>query len=375
MIQANPVPRRRWWPLVVVALLVVLGGLWAGVWHYGAGVAERTIEGWKAREARAGRVYTCASQSIGGFPFGIEMRCADASAELKSNNPPLAVKARDMVVTASVLQPTVLTTEFVGPLTVAEPGQAPFASATWKHAQTQVHGLPVSPESVTVSLQQPVVDRTGSTENIFKAERLDLNGRLVSGTVRDNPVIEIVLKLLSASAPYWHPAAAVPLDADITAVLKGLKDFSPKPWPQRFRELQEAGGRIEISKARVQQRDVIAIANGALGLSPAGRLDGQLRLTVANLDKLLPVLGLDKMLSEQQAPERLNKTFGALDRIMPGLGNVARQSAGPAIVAGINIMGQPTELEGKRAVALPLRFDDGMVSLGPLKLGMTPPLF
>ena len=158
-------------------------------------------------------------------------------------------------------------------------------------------------------------------------------------------------------------------------MLKGLKDFSPKPWPQRFRELQAAGGRIEITNARVQQREVIAIANGALGLSPAGRLDGQLRLTVANLDKLLPVLGLDKMLSEQQAPERLNKAFGALDRIMPGLGNVARQNAGPAIVAGINLMGQPTELEGKRAVTLPLRFDDGMVSLGPLKLGMTPPLF
>jgi uncharacterized protein DUF2125 len=87
------------------------------------------------------------------------------------------------------------------------------------------------------------------------------------------------------------------------------------------------------------------------------------------------VLGLDKMLSEQQAPQRLNNAFGALDRIMPGLGNVARQNAGPAIVAGINIMGQPTELEGKRAVSLPLRFDDGMVSLGPLKIGAVPPLF
>jgi hypothetical protein len=28
-----------------------------------------------------------------------------------------------------------------------------------------------------------------------------------------------------------------------------------------------------------------------------------------------------------------------------------------------------------RAHALPLRFDDGLVSLGPLKLGATPPLF
>jgi hypothetical protein len=45
------------------------------------------------------------------------------------------------------------------------------------------------------------------------------------------------------------------------------------------------------------------------------------------------------------------------------------------IVAGASLMGQPAELEGQRAVMLPLRFDDGMVSLGALKLGATPPLF
>ena len=72
----------------------MLGGLWAGAWYYGAGIAERTIDGWKAREAQAGRVYTCATQTIGGFPFGIELRCADAGAELKSNQPPLALKAQ-----------------------------------------------------------------------------------------------------------------------------------------------------------------------------------------------------------------------------------------------------------------------------------------
>jgi hypothetical protein len=81
------------------------------------------------------------------------------------------------------------------------------------------------------------------------------------------------------------------------------------------------------------------------------------------------------MLTPQAAPSQLNNAFGALDRIIPGLGNVARQNAGPAIVAGINIMGQPTELEGQRAVSLPLRFNDGMVSLGPMPLGQTAPLF
>jgi hypothetical protein len=223
-------------------------------------------------------------------------------------------------------------------------------------------------------LDQPAVDRAGG-DNVVKAERVDLNARLVSGTVQDNPVIETVVKLVAAQAPAWHQAAAVPTDADVTAVIKGLKDFAPKPWQERLRELQAAGGKIEIVKARVQQRDTIAVANGVLGLSPSGRLDGELRLTVANLDKFLPTLGLDQMLTQERAPRELNNAFGALDRIMPGLGNVARQNAGPALIASLAMMGEPTELDGQRAVALPLRFEDGMVSLGPLKIGMTPPLY
>jgi hypothetical protein len=44
-------------------------------------------------------------------------------------------------------------------------------------------------------------------------------------------------------------------------------------------------------------------------------------------------------------------------------------------MASVNLMGRPAELEGKRAVMLPLRFNDGMALLGPLPLGPTPPLF
>lgn len=375
MSEAFSVPRRRRWPLILAIVLFVFGGLWAGAWYYGAGVADRTIAGWKAREARAGRVYTCATQTIGGFPFSIAIRCADPGADFHSNKTPVILKAQDMRILANVWQPTVLTTDFTGPLTIAEPGQDVGFTATWQRAQSEVRGLPTSPENVSIRVEQPVVNRTGDSQNLFKADRLNLDGRLVSGSVRDLPVIETTLKLAAAIAPYWHPAAATPIDADITAVLRGLKDFSPKPWRTRFHELQANDGRIEITKARVQQRETIAVATGALSLSPAGRLNGELRLTVANLEALLPTLGLDRMLSQDRAPPQLNKTFNALDRLMPGLGNVARQNAGPMISAGIAMMGEPAELEGKRAVALPLRFDDGIAYLGPIKLGMTPSLF
>jgi hypothetical protein len=377
MPQATPRPRRRRWPATLVVALIALAALWSGFWYFAAGVTAKTVAEWREREAKAGRLYVCGSESVSGYPFRIEVRCEGVKADLKSSQPPLALRAGAIRFLAQVWQPTQLTNEVVGPLTINEPGRLGTLNARWRSARGELLGLPTAPERVTVTVNETTVDRSidGGGGRTFQANKVEVIGRMISGSVTANPVIEVTIRLADAAAPGLHPATEKPLDADITAVLRGLKNFAPKPWPERFRELQAAGGRIEVTAARVRQGDTIATATGNLGLSRSGRLEGQLKLVVANLEKFMPSLGLDRMLAPQAAPPQVNSAFGALDRIMPGLGNVARQNAGPAIVAGINIMGQPTELEGQRAVALPLRFNDGVVALGPIKLGQIDPLF
>jgi hypothetical protein len=367
--------RRRRWPLILIVLIPVAAGIWSGVWYYAAASAETAIAGWRAREAKAGRIHTCGSQTIGGFPFRFEMRCADPGLELKSAQPPLSIKAGDVLITARIWNPTRLTSEIAGPLTIADPGQSAAITMNWRQAQIEVGGLPISPEQVTIALDQPVVTRTagGETQPLFSAASLHLSGRMLEGSAVYNPVIEVALKLAAAVAPTLHPVTGNPLDADVIAVLRGLKDFAPKPWPDRFREIQAAGGRIEITRARVKQGETVAVAKGALGLSPRGRPDGQLELTVANLIDLLPALGLDG--SSPQANKPLDKAAERLDRIAPGLGNIARKNAVPALVAGLSFIGQPAEIEGRRAITLPLRFNDGVVTLGPIPLGQAAPLF
>jgi hypothetical protein len=218
----------------------------------------------------------------------------------------------------------------------------------------------------------------GRNNVLAGAERLELHGRMMDGP-DERPIVELALRLVAASAPGLHPATGDPLDADIVAVLRGLNDFSPKPWAVRLRELQAAGGQIEIKNARVQQGDTLAVGSGVLGLGPTGRLEGQLALTVAGIENLLPKLGIER-LAPQVAPQvkgldRLGPALGALDKLSPQLGNIARQQAGAGIVASIGALGEQTQLEGKRAIALPLRFTNGVAFLGPIKLGQIPPLF
>ena len=279
-----------------------------------------------------------------------------------------------MLIAAQIYQPTLLISEFHGPLTIADPGQAPNIVANWKLAQSSVRGTPSAPERVSLVFDRPVVDRIsgGSRQNLLRAKHIEIHGRIVEGSAASKPVIETVLRLTAASAPDLHPAAAQPIDADITALLRGLNDFAPKPWPVRFREMQAAGGRIDITQARVQQGDIIAVGSGSLSLNASGRLEGQLRVTVAGIEPFLAAIGAQQIV---QTSPTMDKLAGALDRLAPGLGNVARQQAGANLSLGINLLGEQTTLEGKRAVTLPLRFDDGSVFFGPIRIGNAPALF
>jgi hypothetical protein len=359
----------------MLVLFVALIGGWSWFWHYASGKAEVAIDGWRAREAKAGRIYKCGSQSIGGYPFRIEVECDKASALFKSNQPPVEIKTSGMLIAAQVYDPTLLITEFHGPLTIADPGKSPTIIADWKLGQSSVRGTPAEPQRVSLVFDGATVDRVGggARENLLHAKRIEVHGRIVEGSVTNNPVIEIVTRLTRAAAPTLHPAASHPIDADITALLRGLEDFSPKPWSVRFREMQAAGGRIDITQARVQQGETIAAGSGSLSLNANGRLVGQLRVTVVALEPFLASLNVQQAV---QASPDMDKVAGALDRLLPGLGGVARQQATTSNFSlGINLLGEQTMLEGKRAVTLPLHFDDGSVFLGPIRIGAVPALF
>jgi len=91
-------------------------------------------------------------------------------------------------------------------------------------------------------------------------------------------------------------------------------------------------------------------------------------VTVVGIEKVLKMLDIERFMSEGQ----IGATISALDRLIPGLGGIARQSAAPSLVAAL---GQRTVLEGKPAVAFPVRFVDGTIFLGPFQVAQVAPLF
>jgi hypothetical protein len=367
---AYPAPRRRRWPLFIPVILVALLAVgWSAVWFYAQERAEEGIADWRAREKQAGRLQDCASQSIGGYPFRIEVSCSGARFEL-AGTPTLQLKLPALLAAVQVYDPKLLIAEFTGPLEVSEPGRPPSAVIDWKLAQASVRGLPAGIERASLAIDAPVVhdrSRTGD-DVVFKAQHVELHGRQAAEATSADPAIEAVVRLNGAVADKLHPLAGKPLDAEIATVLHGVDDIAPKPWPVRLKEWQARGGRLEIINARVAQEGIIAVGAGTLALTARGGLDGNLQVTVVGIEKLLKLFDIDRIMSEGQ----VGATLSALDRIVPGLGGIARQNAAPGLVAAL---GKRTELDGKPAVAFPVRFVDGTVFLGPFQVGMVAPLF
>lgn len=344
--------RRSRWIVAPLLLVIVLALAWSGLWVWASRVADEQIAAWIDREAAAGRVYGCASRTIGGYPFRIELRCTEPTVELKGQGTPVSIKAREILAVAQVYQPKLIIAEVTGPMTVADASGTLALTADWTLLQASVRGLPATPERVSLVFDGPKLRRTGASEAdaLVRAERIEFHVRQDAASRADDPVFDLAARLSKAVLPPASGFDARPLDGEASAVLRGLRDLIPKPVPERLREWQAAGGRLEIASARLQQAEALATAKGEIRLSPKGRLDGTLALALVGFENIAWLVGL-----------RDAQMRGGQGGILGGLAAM--------LGGGVN------EIDGKRALTMPLRFTDGAVFFGPVPLGQTPAWF
>src|SRR5262249_59560427 len=108
---------------------------------------------WCAHEAEAGRVYGCATTNFGGYPFRIEVDCAEPSVDDRATA--LSIRAHNLAAVAQVWDPTLVIGEIVGPLTVAPLGGSPTATVDWTLAPASLRGMPGAPQRLSTPIAPP----------------------------------------------------------------------------------------------------------------------------------------------------------------------------------------------------------------------------
>ena len=168
-----------------------------------------------------------------------------------------------------------------------------------------------------------------------------------------------------------------PLNREMLAAVAG---FSIPHFHRVFTAQVGESAASYIRRLRLERADAIIVGAGTLTVNANGKLNGLIRVGIAGLENIVPKLGIDRLIG--RGLDKLNGGSGqaqqglnALDRLLPGLGGVVRDSATASVIDSLNKMGQPTEIDKKPAIVLPLNFSDGFVSLGMVPLGEVPALF
>jgi len=202
MIHPELAASRSRWVVAPLAAFVVLAALWTGFWFYASSIAQATLTQWREQEARLGRTYTCGSQSAGGYPFRLEVRCDDATVEMRAFEPALLIAAKSFLVVAQVYDPSLLIGEVTGPLTVSEAGGREALVASWRLAQISVRGRPNAPERVSIAADDLRVDRgREGGPRLAAAVHVELHGRADPGAASNNPAADLVMRFSGATLP------------------------------------------------------------------------------------------------------------------------------------------------------------------------------
>jgi len=341
---ATPPRSSRWIYAPLIAVIVLAIG-WTAAWFYAASRAEGVVNAWIEREARDGRTYTCDERQVSGFPFRIEVRCIDLTAQFRDPSGPIILKTKQLTAVAQIYQPDLIIAEVIGPMSINLPAAEVDYVADWRLLQASVRGRPRDLRRLSIVVDAPTVRTAQSNAQVARAARLEAHVRRNPESPLDKPVFDLAGRTTEATVALVPALAERPFNAEATGALSGVHDFAARPFRQRLRDWQAQGGRLDLTNFRLVQGDALAVAKGEIALSAQGRLDGRLNLTLAGLDDLIgSLLGNEN-------------------------GNRAR-----GLLSGLNLLSR-AELEGKRALAMPLVFRDGRVFLGPVPIGQIGPLF
>jgi hypothetical protein len=342
-------------PMLVAAVVViaaVLVGAWSLFWYFAMQETQSLLEAWMGREKSVDRVWTCPDRQIAGYPFKIEISCANAGFSGEVFGKQVAGSLKGIHFTAALLHPDQADAAIEPPFEWHSADGDSQMTLQWDSMQVRLDGLPqdleaVSIEGTNVSLQGGIkgfgalTGRAGNVNSTIAAvpER------------RADDVYTFHIMLQNVSIPVFDSflgssaSDAIKLDGTVTKA-----DFrAPGKAAERLDHWRQAGGQLDLSEAMLTRGTTKIAARGALRLDDQHRPQGQLDAQFTGAEPLLKRFGINPAL------------IGAGSLLTSLLGG--KPNNAPA-------------QDGASSLHLPVTLRSGFVSVGPVKTNFAvPPLY
>ena len=324
----------RWKIAAPLILTLLLFAAWSAYWWIAIQFAETKFAEGRTRLENIMSL-ECGSENWGGYPYRFVYTCTNARISLKRNYSVLTSAKLELLTQA--YNPNHIISILTGPTRFTEPRNG--IDLTAEHLPA-VSGIKLNRGKfrlASTQIKDLVVRQSG--KDVFAASQIDLHARPASKGQSGYDVAfdARTVQIISAPAP------AIALDTvsgEINAdrlpagIVTNLVDLA--------RGSAAAGTVFTLNRLDVRAGTITANASGSTTINNQGQLNGALKTRVENLDGLLDDLTARNAVTKKQA-----RTAASLLGLFKSQGDIAAD----------------------------LRFKDGQIYWGPLKLGQHAPLF
>jgi hypothetical protein len=336
--------RAHSWLIVLLAMLAMAPIGWSIFWFAKSRAAVAALTAWMAEEARQGRVWSCQSQRISGFPYTVAISCENMAFQGEAFGKTLSGTIHGWHATSPLLRDDNVLVKLDPPFTAKSSDGNLDISAQWNELLVELEGTPriigqLAFMGSQIGLQGVALgtDATGSTFG-------DVNGYFARSAGRQDQAYDVLVSFHQGLIPALnglldtHVPIALQFEAVITPGIPG----GATTFADTLEKWRAASGRLDVTFASLTSGPVDFNAKGGLALDSEHRVEGKLDARFAGLEKALQHFNID-----------------------PTLLSVGQALSG--FLGGGKDGGH---------LKLPVIFSDGFLRIGPVRTGIpVPPLY
>lgn len=288
---ADPSARRRsrFWLYAPFALLGLVAAGWSVLWHVARGKVEQQLDAGVAREAAAGRSWTCADRSIGGYPFRLEVRCASLGLVSSRWGDEVSLKVGPAVLVAQAWAPGHVILQATGPLAATLPGGA-SADTSWSLFEASLKLKMDGFERLSLVIDQPVTTlrRPGQPDEVLRSQAFEAHLRPNPQRFAGETAVDLAIETKGTVLPVLDQllADATPADLDIQATVSQVPAFRRGFNPDALESWRQAAGDVTVSRLSLRKGAIRVEAAGRGGLDDMHRPAGNLDASIAGVERI-----------------------------------------------------------------------------------------
>jgi hypothetical protein len=327
----------------VVLLMVVAG--WSLFWFFASRQTAAAVTKWMIHEAQAGRSWTCPDQKIGGYPFSVEVSCANLLFQGNILDKTLTGTLRGFHATAPLLRNDNLLARLEPPFAAKTSDGTIDMTMQWDEFYIELEGPPSAYERVAFAGTKVEVEGKAGPLDLMEGKFDEVHSSVFLSPNRHDNSYDFAFSFNDGSVPALNSFldTQLPIWMQLEGTLSQAEIGRAESLAGFLEKWRSVNGHVDITSARLTSGGILIEAKGGLDLDDQHRPEGKLDAEFAGFTKAFRQLNIDPGLFA--AGQLLSGLFGK----------------------GGNVPGR---------LNLPLTLSGGFLSVGPVRTPLQiPPLY